>query len=328
MIENTEAGLYCRDADFYIDPWKPVRRAVITHAHADHARRGCGTYLVTPECGRLLQARLGGAIRIQELPYGAPLALDDIRLSLHPAGHILGSAQVRMERNGEVWVVTGDFKRQPDPTCAPFEPLRCHTLVTEATFGLPVFAWPPPDGVMADLNGWWRDNSECGKPSILFAYALGKAQRIAAKVDAGIGPIFTHGAVESIMNAYRQAGVDLPPTLPVPEARKPGDVSGALVIAPPSAEGSPWMRRFAGASRAFASGWMQIRGNRRRRAVDRGFVISDHADWNGLLDTITASGAEKVRVTHGFTEELVQYLHEKGLAAEALRTVFSGETEE
>jgi putative mRNA 3-end processing factor len=328
MIENTEAGLYCRGADFYIDPWKAVDRAVITHAHADHARPGCGAYLATPECARLLRVRLGGAIRIQELPYGAPLALDGIRLSLHPAGHILGSAQVRMERNGEVWVVTGDFKRQPDVTCAPFEPLRCNTLVTESTFGLPVFAWPPPGEVMADLNGWWRGNAECGKPSVLFAYALGKAQRIAAKVDAGIGPIFTHGAVESIMNAYRQAGVDLPPTLPVPEARKPGDVSGSLLIAPPTAEGSPWMRRFAGASRAFASGWMHIRGNRRRRAVDRGFVISDHADWKDLLDTIAASSAEKAYVTHGFTEELVQYLREKGLAAEALRTVFSGEAEE
>jgi len=328
MIENTDAGLYCRGADFYIDPWKPVDRAVITHAHADHARPGCGRYLATPECARLLRTRLGETIRIQELPYGAPLALDGIRLSLHPAGHILGSAQVRMERNGEVWVATGDFKRQPDPTCAPFEPLRCHTLVTESTFGLPVFSWPRSDEVMADINSWWRRNQAQGKPSILFAYSVGKAQRIAAQLDAGIGPLFTHGAVESIMDAYRQAGVDLPPTLPVPEARTPEDVSAALVIAPPSAEGSPWMRRFAGASRAAASGWMQIRGNRRRRAVDRGFVLSDHADWKALLDTIAASSAEKVRVTHGFTEELVQYLREKGLTAEALRTVFSGEAEE
>ena len=327
MIENTEAGLYCRDGGFFIDPWKAVDRAVITHAHADHARPGCGSYLATPACAVLLQARLGAAARIQELPYGAPLDINGVRLSLHPAGHILGSAQVRLERGGEVWVVTGDFKRHPDPTCAPFETLRCHTLITESTFGLPVFNWPDPNDVAADINAWWRQNSAQGAPSVLFAYALGKAQRILAQLDAGIGPILAHGAVEQMLAAYRQAGVPLHPTLPVSEDRRRKDLNGALVIAPPSAEGSPWMRRFPGAGRAFASGWMQIRGNRRRRALDRGFVLSDHADWNGLLDTISASGAEKVLVTHGFTEELVQYLCGTGLAAEALRTDFSGEAD-
>jgi len=325
MIENTESGLCCRDGGFFIDPWKAVDRAVITHAHADHARPGCGRYLATPESARLLRARLGESVHVQELPYGTPLVLDGVRLSLHPAGHILGSAQVRVERGGEVWVVTGDFKRQPDPTCAPFEPLRCHTLVTESTFGLPVFNWPDPNDVAADINAWWRKNKEQGVPSVLFAYALGKAQRILAQLDAGIGPILAHGAVEQMLAVYRQAGIPLHPTLPVPEDRRRRDLDGALVIAPPSAEGSPWMRRFPGAGRAFASGWMQIRGNRRRRALDRGFVLSDHADWNGLLDTISASGAGKGLVTHGFTEELVQYLRGKGLAAEALRTDFSGE---
>ncbi len=232
-----------------------------------------------------------------------------------------------MERGGEVWVVTGDFKRHPDPTCAPFEPLRCHTLVTESTFGLPVFNWPDPHDVAADINAWWRKNSEQGAASVLFAYALGKAQRILAQLDADIGPILAHGAVQHMLEAYRQAGVALPPTLPVSEGCRRRDVIGALAIAPPSAEGSPWMRRFPGAGRAFASGWMQIRGNRRRRALDRGFVLSDHADWNGLLDTVSASGAGKVLVTHGFTEELVQYLRGTGLTAEALRTDFSGEAD-
>ena len=328
MIESTENGLYCRAADVYIDPSGPVGRAVITHAHADHARLGCGSYLATPQCAILLKARLGSDVRVQELPYGISLDMNGVRLSLHPAGHILGSAQVRLEHCGEVWVVTGDFKRHPDPTCAPFEPLRCHTLVTESTFGLPVFNWPDPHYVVADINFWWRKNSEQDKPSILFAYSLGKAQRIAAKVDAGIGPIFTHGAVEHMMEAYRQAGVPLNPTLPVSETLQRQGFNDALVIAPPSAEGSPWMRRFPGARRAFASGWMQIRGNRRRRAVDRGFVLSDHADWKGLLDTIYSTGAEKVWVTHGFEEEMVQFLRERGLAAEALRTVFSGEADE
>ena len=328
MIENTENGLYSPAADFYIDPSRPVGRAVITHAHADHARAGCGCYLATPACAVLLKARLGSDAGVQELTYGMPLDVNGVRLSLHPAGHILGSAQVRLEHSGEVWVVTGDFKRHRDPTCAPFEPLRCHTLVTESTFGLPVFAWPDPEDVVTEINSWWRQNAEAGKASVLFAYSLGKAQRIAAQVDTGIGPIFTHGAVEHMIEAYRQAGVALNPTLPVLEIQQRKDFIDALVIAPPSAEGSPWMRRFPGARRAFASGWMQIRGNRRRRAVDRGFVLSDHADWKGLLETIYASGAEKVWVTHGFEDEMVQFLREKGLAAEALRTVFRGEAEE
>jgi putative mRNA 3-end processing factor len=206
--------------------------------------------------------------------------------------------------------------------------LRCHTLVTESTFGLPVFNWPDPNDVLADINAWWRKNKEQGTPSILFAYALGKAQRILAQVAAGIGPILTHGAVEQMLAAYRQAGVPLHPTLPVSEDLRREDLNGALVIAPPSAEGSAWMRRFPGAGRAFASGWMQIRGNRRRRALDRGFVLSDHADWMGLLDTISASSAERVLVTHGFAEELVRFLREKGLAAEALGAISSGEADE
>jgi putative mRNA 3-end processing factor len=322
MLENTLAGLYCRAGGFYIDPWRPVERAVITHAHADHARAGCGSYLATPDCACLLKIRLGADVKVQETPYGAPLELNGLRLSLHPAGHILGSAQVRLERNGEVWAVTGDFKHDPDPTCAPFEPLRCHTLVTESTFGLPVFRWPAPETVLADINAWWRKNAPGGNPCILFAYALGKAQRILAGVDATIGPIFTYGAVEHMARVYREAGVRLPPTRAVVEGRKKDEFAGALVVAPPSAEGSTWMRRFPNASRAFASGWMQIRGNRRRRAVDRGFVLSDHADWQGLLDTIAGSGAERVRVTHGFTAEVVRYLVEKGIGASALGSSF------
>ncbi|MGE5255870.1 MAG: ligase-associated DNA damage response exonuclease [Hyphomicrobiales bacterium] len=322
LIEPTEAGLLCPAGHFFIDPRSPVERAVITHAHADHARPGCSRYLATPECARLLKARLGSDLAVQVLPYGEGLSLDGVRLSLHSAGHILGSAQVRLERNGEVWVVTGDFKRHPDPTCRPFEPLRCHTLVTESTFGLPVFNWPDPPEVVADINAWWRKNKDQGLTSILFAYALGKAQRVAAEVDPGIGPILTHEAVEHMAAVYRQAGVQLNPTMPVPGIRNKDDFAGALIIAPPSADGSPGIGTFAPSSRAFASGWMQIRGNRRRRALDRGFVLSDHADWKGLLDTIFASGAERVRVMHGFTAEVVRFLHEKGVAAEALGAVF------
>jgi putative mRNA 3-end processing factor len=328
LIEQTESGLYCPEGDFFIDPWRPVERAVITHAHADHARPGCGRYLATPECARLIKARLGSEVKVLETPYRAPLTLNGIRLSLHPAGHILGSAQVRLERMGEVWGVTGDFKRHPDPTCAPFEPLRCHTLITESTFGLPIFRWPEPETVMADITGWWRKNAAEGQPSLLFAYALGKAQRILADVDVSTGPIFAHGAVAHMVQVYRDAGIRLPPTRLVAEAGGKDELAAALVIAPPSAAGSAWQRRFAQASRAFASGWMRIRGNRRRRFLDRGFVLSDHADWTGLLDTIEASGAERIWVTHGYTAEMVQFLREKGLSAQAVRTAFSGETEE
>lgn len=328
MIIATAAGWYCPAAGIHIDPWRPVARAVITHAHADHARRGSGAYLATPESGRLLRARLGPEITVQELPYGVPLDIGSLRLSLHPAGHLLGSAQVRLEHAGEVWVVTGDFKRDPDPTCAPFEPLRCSTLLTECTFGLPVFRWPAPETVMAEIGEWWRENAAAGRPSLLLAYALGKAQRILAGIDPAIGPIFAHGAVEQITRIYREAGVRLPPIRPMPETRARREVAGALVLAPPAADGSPWMRRAAGASRAFASGWMQIRGNRRRRAVDRGFVLSDHADWSRLLATIHESGAERILLTHGYADEMKRFLEEKGVAAEAVGIASGGERAE
>jgi putative mRNA 3-end processing factor len=263
---------------------------------------------------------------LQELSYGVPLALPGLRLSLHPAGHILGSAQVRLERNGEVWAVTGDFKRDPDPTCAPFEPLRCHTLVTESTFALPVFQWPQPETVMADICAWWRRNAAEGRPSVLFAYALGKAQRILAGVDPTTGPILAHAAVEHLARVYREAGVHLPPTRAVAEAGKEDEFAEALVLAPPAADGSSWMRRFSQARRAYASGWMQIRGHRRRLSPDRGFVLSDHADWKALLETVEQSGAERIWVTHGYAAEWVRFLQEKGLCAREAGVGFGTET--
>ncbi len=324
LINATAQGWYCPAAGIHIDPRRPVARAVITHAHADHARRGSGAYLATPECARLLKARLGPGIPVQELPYGVPLEIGGLRLSLHPAGHLLGSAQVRLERGGEVWVVTGDFKRDPDPTCAPFEPLRCHTLLTECTFGLPVFRWPAPETVMAGIGAWWRANAAAGRPSLLLAYALGKAQRILAGLDSTIGPIIAHGAIEQINEVYREAGVRLPPTRPMPATRARDDIAGALVLAPPAADGSPWMRRVAGASRAFASGWMQIRGNRRRRSLDRGFVLSDHADWSRLLATVRESGAERILLTNGYAAEMERFLRERGVTAEAVGVASGG----
>jgi putative mRNA 3-end processing factor len=318
VLERTTGGVYCPAGGFFIDPAHPVERAVITHAHADHARPGSKRYLATPETARLIRARLGPETRVQEAAYGEPVALDGVRLSLHPAGHMLGSAQVRLERGGEVWVVTGDFKREADPTCAPFEPLRCHGLVTESTFGLPVFRWPEPAGVLADIRDWWRRGARDGSACVLFAYSAGKAQRVLAALGDGPGPILVHAALEKMNEIYREAGVRLPPTRPLTDDLRRQDYAGALVVAPPTAAGSPWMRRLPGPATAFASGWMQVRGIRRRRAVDRGFVLSDHADWAGLTKTVFASCAERVWVTHGYAAEMVRFLGEKGLAAEAV----------
>jgi putative mRNA 3-end processing factor len=253
--------------------------------------------------------------------------VNTVRLSLHPAGHILGSSQVRIEAGDHVCVVSGDYKTDSDPTCAPMEPLRCHTFISESTFGLPIFKWPPPRKVLREINVWWRTNRDQGRTSILFAYALGKAQRILAGLDASIGPILTHGAVEKINRHYRQAGIALPATCAVGDlgdAQVPG---GALVMAPPSADSAAWMRRFPKRSRALASGWMRIRGNRRRRSVDRGFVLSDHSDWDGLVRTIAATGAERIGITHGYADEMVRWLREGGQRAFGLAAAENSDAE-
>jgi putative mRNA 3-end processing factor len=329
LLQSTEAGLYCPAGDFHVDPWLPVPRAVITHAHADHLRWGCGHYLVAAAGLALARARLEPEASVHAVPYGEPLRLGGVQVSLHPAGHVLGSAQVRLERGGEVWVVSGDYQRQSNPTCTPFEPLRAHTFVTESTFGLPIFRWPPEREVLASIDAWWRANAAAGRASLLYGYALGKAQRLLAGVDAGIGPIYTHGAVETLNRVYREEGVALPPTVPVSEVPGRGNSwPGALIVAPPSAHGSVWTRRFGEASTAFASGWMRIRGTRRRRAVDRGFVLSDHADWPGLLQTIAETGAERVWVTHGYGATLARLLRERGLDATAIATQFAGERDD
>ena len=324
LLAPRPEGLYCEAGDFFVDPWRPVPRAVITHAHADHARPGHGAYLAAAPAEGVLRARLGD-VRLRTLPYGEAIGLDGVRVSLHPAGHVLGSAQVRIEHRGEVWVASGDYKLEPDPTCAPFEPVRCHTFVTESTFGLPIYRWAPSAEVFAGVNAWWRANADAGRASVLYCYAFGKAQRILAGVDASIGPIVCHGAIEPLNRAYRAAGVALPPTRLVSDVKDRTDLSRALVLAPPSAGGTTWIRRFPDPSDAFASGWMAVRGARRRRAVDRGFVLSDHADWPGLLAAIGATGAQRVFVTHGQVPVMVRWLAGQGLDAQSFETEFSGE---
>jgi putative mRNA 3-end processing factor len=324
LLTLAPEGLHCPAGGFHVDPWRPVEKALVTHAHADHARPGHGAYLAARPGERVLRARLGD-VRLQCLDYGERLAIGDVVVSFHPAGHVLGSAQLRIEHRGEVWVVSGDYKLDADPTCAAFEPVRCDTFVTESTFGLPVYRWPSQREVFDGIDRWWRDNAAEGRASVLFCYAFGKAQRILAGVDASIGPIVCHGAVEPINRAYRDSGVALPPTRTVPELPGRDALRGALVLAPPSAAGSPWMRRFGDAGDAFASGWMQLRGARRRRGVDRGFVLSDHADWPGLQRAIRETGAGTVLVTHGQVQPMVRWLAERGLDARALRTEFGDE---
>jgi putative mRNA 3-end processing factor len=328
LLQITAGGLYCEPGDFYVDPWREVDFAVTTHAHSDHVRPGSRYYLTSEPGRQILQERLGPEAHIEGLPYGLPINRNGVKISLHPAGHVLGSAQVRVEYRGEVWVVSGDYKVQTDPTCAAFEPIKCHTFITESTFGLPIYRWRRPDEVFADMNDWWRANREQKRTSVLFAYSLGKSQRILAGIDPSIGPIFVHGAVARLLPAYASAGVNLPAVQRVSDETTEAADGGGLVIAPSSVEGTPWLRRFGEISRAAASGWMQLRGARRRQALDRGFVLSDHADWDGLLASIRATGAKRVLVTHGYVAPLVRWLAENGFEAEALPTRFDGERAE
>ena len=325
MITLTRNGLYCPPGDFYIDPWRPVDKAVVTHAHSDHAYRGSGRYLVATPGEGLARIRLDHGAKIATQNYGKITSINGVKISFHPAGHILGSAQVRVEYKGEIWVISGDYKLTPDATCAPFESIRCHNFITEATFGLPIYRWSPPEQVFDEINSWWRRNQEREKASVIFAYALGKAQRIMNGIDRTIGRIYTHGSVERLTEAYREAGVDLPETKYAGSVTNKKDFVGSLIVAPPSAQATTWLRRFGAQSTGFASGWMMVRGARRQRAVDRGFVLSDHADWPELNQAVKASSAETVYVTHGFAAEVVRWLNETGINAKELKTRFVGD---
>ena len=335
LVVQRKEGLYCPPGDFYIDPWRPVDRAVITHAHGDHSRRGNAHYLAAAPAEGVLRTRLGADIDLQTLAYGEAVDHFGVRLSLHPAGHVLGSAQVRLEHAGRVWVASGDYyvaggsadAREDNQTCAPFEPVRCHCFITESTFGLPIYRWRPQAELFAEIDEWWRANAAAGRASLLLGYAFGKAQRILRGVDRSIGEIFVHGAVEPLNRAYRAAGVDLPQTPLATEVKDRARFKGALIVAPPSAHGSTWVRRFGDHGDAFASGWMQLRGARRRRSVDRGFVLSDHADWPGLQRAIVATGAERVIVTHGYEAVMVRWLSDQGLDASAFETEYGREEE-
>lgn len=327
LLEFRKEGIYCPKADVYIDPWKPVRYALITHGHSDHARWGHQYYLCTKSAKPVIQYRLGN-VKIEAVEYGEVTTINGVKFSFHPAGHIIGSAQIRVEHKGEVWVCSGDYKIQRDGISETFEAVKCHAFITESTFGLPIYKWKPQREVMGEINQWWRTNAAEGKVSILGAYALGKAQRILQNVDASIGKIFTHGAIENTNEILRKQGIKLQATQRITKEFKKSDYVGHLVLATPSAMNSAWARRFPKASTGIASGWMSLRGMRRRRSVDRGFILSDHADWEGLNAAIQATEAERIFVTHGYTSIFKKWLIEQGKWAEEVTTAYEGESME
>ncbi len=324
MLTVTDHGLYCAAGDFFIDPWRRVSRAIVTHAHSDHARGGSQAYLCATDCAGVLRARLG-KISVQAEPYGRPISVGGVAVSFHPAGHVLGSAQIRLEHRGEVWVVSGDYKLQPDPTCAPFEPVKCHAFLTESTFGLPIYRWPEPQSVLADLRQWWHKNQQDGRTSVLLAYSLGKAQRLLAALDHADGPIFVHEAVHGLLGHYEAAGVRLPSTQVIKADEIKRAQGTAMVITPPATADTAWMRSLGEVSSGSASGWMLLRGTRRWQSADRGFPLSDHADWPGLLSAIRSTGAERILVTHGYSAVLARWLNENGWKAETVSTRFVGD---
>jgi putative mRNA 3-end processing factor len=320
LIQETPSGMYCAAGDFYIDPCRRVPKAVVTHAHADHARPGSGKYLAAREGRRVLRLRLGPSAQLDVLRYGELTQINGVKLSFHPAGHILGSAQVRVEYSGEIWVVSGDYKTESDSTCAAFEHVRCHTFVTESTFGLPVFRWPPQQKIFADINDWWKQCRNEGKAAVLLAYALGKAQRLIAGVDCTIGPIYCHPSIQQLNQEYRASGIELPKTWTPGQAPARRDWRGVLIVTTPSTANSAWLSQFGERSTALVSGWMLTRQTRKSQEVETGFPLSDHADWPGLLSAIDATQAEQILVTHGQTESMVQWLNENGRNARVLST--------
>jgi len=326
LIEFSDKGLYCPAGDFYIDPWKPVNYAVISHGHSDHARWGSTKYLCHTHTKPILEARLGPG-HYQTANWAETVFINGVKVSLHPAGHIIGSAQIRVEWRGEVWVFSGDYKTENDGISTAFEPVKCHTFITECTFGLPIYHWKPQAHIYNNIENWIKTNQQEGKTSVLFAYSLGKAQRILAPVSKVTNTILVHGAVYNVHAALAAAGWELPAVQRVTPDTPKELLKGGVVIAPSSAEGSTWMRKFAPYSVGVCSGWMQVRGAVRRRNVDAGFVLSDHADWAGLLSAVKATGAERVYATHGFQASFSRYLTELGLDAREVKTEYGNDEE-
>lgn len=331
LIEFTDKGLYCSAGDFYIDPWKPVNKAVITHGHSDHARWGSNSYLAHHYTIAILRLRLGEN-NYQGIDWNEPVYLNGVRVTLHPAGHIVGSSQVRVEYKGEIWVISGDYKTQNDGISGAFEPVNCHSFVTESTFGLPIYNWKEQSQIYDHIRSWVLRNQANGKTSVIIAYSLGKAQRVLQAVKDVAQKIFAHGAVYNVHQTIKNSGIlpenMLPDIIRVSPEMSKETFRNAIIVAPPSAESSPWIKKFTPYSLGICSGWMQVRGNQRRKNADEGFVLSDHCDWNGLLSSVKATGAQKVFVTHGFQSVFTRYLNEAGIEAAEIKTEYGTEEEE
>ena len=313
LLQVDRNGLFCPVGGFYIDPHRAVDRALITHAHADHARSGCRSYLCAQPGEGLLRHRLGAKAAIESIAYGRSRSINGVQVSFHPSGHVLGAGQIRVEYQGEVWVVSGDYKLDDDPTCAAFEPVACHTFISECTFGLPIYRWPDSESVFSEINCWWRNNRSEGIHSFLYGYSLGKAQRLLAGLDPGIGPIFGHSSVFDLNPYFREEGIRLPEITRVSKDHLRTCRDGAMLVLPPAAASSKFVSGVGPIRSAFASGWMLTRKARRQRRHGTGFVVSDHADWPGLNDAIRSSGAERVILTHGETAPLEKWLRGQGL---------------
>ena len=327
LIEFTDNGLFCPQGNFYIDPWKPVNKALITHAHSDHARWGSKAYLCHRDSLPILELRLGNNI-YETVDWNETIFINNVRVSFHPAGHVIGSSQIRVEYNGEVWVVSGDYKTENDGISGQFEVVKCHTFITESTFGLPIYKWKTPAQIDQQIQDWIVKNQQEGKTSVLIAYSLGKAQRVAKAAAKVTNKLFAHGAVYNVHEKLVNAGWNLPAVKRVTPDLPKQETAGGVIIAPPSADGTSWMKRFTPHNTGLCSGWMQVRGNVRRRNADAGFIMSDHADWPGLLQAIKATGAEKVFVTHGFQAVLSRYLTETGIEAAEVKTQYGNDEDE
>lgn len=321
LLTPTARGLYCPPGDFFVDPVRPVARALVTHGHSDHARAGHAAVLATSQTLAIMAARHGEgfAASTQVAILGEPVRIGDAVVTFHPAGHVLGSAQVAVQANGLRMVVTGDYKREADPTCAPFELVRCDVLISEATFGLPVFRHPDSRGEIAKLLNSVRLFPE--RTHLVGAYALGKAQRVIALIrEAGYDrPVYIHGALEALCALYEADGIRLGPLTPVRETS--GNLAGEIVVGPPGSMGDIWSRRFADPVTAFASGWMRVRARARQRGVELPLVISDHADWDDLCATAIETGCAELWVTHGQEDALVHWAGTQGIRARPLRLV-------
>jgi len=327
MLEFRPSGIFCKPGQFYIDPWLPVDKALITHGHADHARWGMKSYLCHHYTVPILQSRISADINVQGVGYNEPIYINGVKVTFHPAGHIIGSAQIRLEYKGKVTVVTGDYKLQNDGISTPFESVKCHELITESTFGLPIYNWSPVEILNEQIQQWALDNIKQGKTPIFIGYSLGKAQRLLQALK-DVAPIHVHYSIDKLNKAYQSLGIDLAPYAIADLKADLKTLQNKIIILPPSLVDNVTVKKIPHQVYAICSGWMQVRGARRWRSADAGFAISDHADWKDLLTAIKSSEAEKVFVTHGQTHVLSKYLNEIGIEAEPVVTQFGQEEDD